>query len=140
MSYVKIFVHAVWCTKNRFPFLKETILPVVISHITQNAAKKGIYIDRLNGYTDHLHCLLSLPVEMTIAKAMNLIKGESSYWINKQKLTTTHFEWADEYYAAGVSNSLINKVRRYIDNQKCHHEKKMFEQVYREFNTIHNRL
>jgi len=45
---------------------------------------------------------------------MQLIKGESSFWINKNNLTKTNFEWADEYYAVSISESHINKVRDYI--------------------------
>jgi len=114
-------IHAVWGTKNRAPFLNDKIRYAVIEHIKQNAKEKGIYIDRLNGYTDHLHCLFALNADMSIAKAMNLLKGESSCWINKQSLTSSKFEWADEYYAASVSDSALNRVRAYIDRQEEHH-------------------
>jgi putative transposase len=121
MPYVNIMIHAVWGTKNRAPFLNDKIRYAVIEHIKQNAKEKGIYIDRLNGYTDHLHCLFALNADMSIAKAMNLLKGESSCWINKQSLTSSKFEWADEYYAASVSDSALNRVRAYIDRQEEHH-------------------
>ena len=121
MPYVNIMIHAVWGTKNRAPFLNDKIRYAVIEHIKKNAKEKGIYIDRLNGYTDHLHCLFALNADMSIAKAMNLLKGESSCWINKQSLTSSKFEWADEYYAASVSDSALNRVRAYIDCQEEHH-------------------
>lgn len=133
MAYVKIMVHAVWGTKRREPILTRDLRPIVIEHIRQNAKVKGIYIDRLNGYTDHLHCLLGLNADMSIAKAMQLIKGESAYWINKQKLTKYKFEWADEYYASSVSDSVLDRVRAYIDGQEEHHQKKTFQQEYDDF-------
>jgi len=64
---------------------------------------------------------------------MQLIKGESSFWINKQGLTKEKFEWQDEYFAVSVSESMIDKVREYIKNQEEHHSKKTFQQEYDEF-------
>jgi len=98
----------------------------IISHILENAKQKEIYIDRLNGPSDHLHCLFGLNAEMTIAKALQLIKGESAYWINKEKLTSVKFEWANEYYAVSVSESVLETVRAYIDNQEEHHKKRTY--------------
>ena len=60
MSYVEVWIHAVWGTKHREHLLTREVRPTVISHILQNAKEKQIYIDRINGYTEHLHCLLAL--------------------------------------------------------------------------------
>ena len=70
---------------------------------------------------------------MSIAKAMQLIKGESAFWINKQKITKTKFEWADEYFAISVSESMLGRVRAYIDGQEFHHHKKTFQEEFVEF-------
>jgi putative transposase len=64
---------------------------------------------------------------------MQLIKGESAFWINKEALTTQKFEWQDEYFAVSVSESVVNKVREYIKNQEKHHKYKTFQQEYDEF-------
>ncbi|ELR71800.1 Putative transposase [Fulvivirga imtechensis AK7] len=64
---------------------------------------------------------------------MQLIKGESSFWINQKKLTESRFGWQDEYYAVSVSESQVNRVREYIKNQEIHHQKKDFEQEHQEF-------
>lgn len=126
-------VHAVWGTKSRAPLLSAAIRPVVLDHIRQNARAKGIFIDRLNGHVDHLHCLMGLNADMSISKAMQLIKGESAFWINKQGLIRSKFEWADDYFAVSISESILEKVRRYIDSQEEHHRKKTFQQEYDEF-------
>jgi REP element-mobilizing transposase RayT len=133
MSFVKILVHAVWTTKSREPYLSKEICPRIVEHIYNNAKIKNIYIDRLNGYSDHMHCLLELGPDMSISKALGLLKGESSFWINKEHLTKTKFEWADEYFATSVSESIIPSVREYIENQDIHHQKKTFEQEYKNF-------
>ncbi|MEO9257335.1 MAG: transposase, partial [Crocinitomicaceae bacterium] len=105
----------------------------VWNHIRENAKEKGIFVDFINGYEEHCHCLVSLGVDQTIQKTMQLIKGESSFWINKQELTKEHFEWQDEYFAVSVSESMINTVRNYIKNQEEHHGKQTFQQEYDEF-------
>jgi REP element-mobilizing transposase RayT len=104
------------------PFLEtKEIRDKVWFHIKDNAQKKGIFIDFVNGYSQHCHCLVSLGIDQTIQKTIQMIKGESSFWINKEGLTKYKFEWQDEYYAVSVSESMIEKVRNYIKNQELHH-------------------
>ena len=69
---------------------------------------------------------------------MQLIKGESSFWINKQELTKQKFEWQDEYFAVSVSESILDKVSDYIKNQEEHHKNKAFQQEYDEFISKYN--
>ena len=133
MSYVRVWIHSVWGTKSRESFLTKEIRSQVIQHILTNAREKQIHIDRLNGYTDHLHCLFGLNADMSIAKVLQLVKGESSFWINKNKITPVRFEWADEYYAVSVSESDLGIVREYVDNQEEHHRKKSFEEEVSDF-------
>ena len=134
MPFVKVYIHFVWSTKNRIPFLAtKEIRQKVWAHIKENAKEKGIYIDFINGYSDHCHCLVSLGVDQTIQKVMQLIKGESSFWINKEKLTVEKFQWQSEYFAVSVSESMIYKVRNYIKNQEEHHSKKTFQEEYEQF-------
>ncbi len=133
MSYVRVWIHAVWGTKRHEPVLLQEIRGRVIRHIRENAEKKEIYIDRLNGYTQHLHCLFGLNADLSIAKSMQLIKGESAYWINKEKVTPARFEWADEYYAVSVSESDLPRVKSYVDNQEEHHKKTTFAEEVKEF-------
>ena len=101
--------------------------------VRENARLKNIYIDFINCEPEHVHVSISLGSDQTISKVAQLIKGESSNWINKNKLITGHFEWQDEYIAVSVSESQINKVRDYIKNQKEHHRKKSFAEEYEEF-------
>jgi REP-associated tyrosine transposase len=134
MAYIRIWVHAVWGTKSRIPFLTKDVKKTVIEHIRENAKEKNIYIDSINGHIEHLHCLISLSQDQSISKVMQLIKGEASYWINKNNITAKKFEWADEYYAVSVSDSQVDRVRQYIKNQEEHHKKKSWQEEYTEFN------
>jgi REP element-mobilizing transposase RayT len=98
-----------------------------------NAKTKHIHVDCLNGHIDHVHCLVSLNKEQTISKTIQLLKGESSFWINKNNLCDYRFEWQTEYFAVSIGESSINKVRGYIKNQEEHHKKKSFQEEYDEF-------
>jgi len=133
MGYIKIWVHLVWTTKNREPLLSKEVRNLLFEHIRENAKSKDIFIDFINGYLEHIHCLISLKSCQNIDKILMLLKGESSYWINKNNLIKTKFEWQDEYFAVSVSDSAVNKVRDYIKNQEEHHKKKSFEEEYNEF-------
>jgi REP element-mobilizing transposase RayT len=111
MPFIRIWIHAVWSTKNREPLLTAEIRKRIFEHILTNAKSKDIFINEINGYVDHIHCLISLGSEQTISKVIQLIKGESSFWINKSGLTTQKFEWQDEYFTVSVSESQVEKVR-----------------------------
>ena len=134
MPFVKVYIHFVWSTKNRIPFLNSRELRKQLCiHIRENAKEKDIFIDLINGHIDHLHCLVSLGADQTIQKVMQLIKGESSYWINHHVVLQEKFEWQDEYFAVSVSESQLKRVRNYILNQEAHHQIKTFQDEYDEF-------
>lgn len=133
MPYTKILIHYIWSTKNREHLITKDLKPLLLQHIKENSVKKEIFIDSLNCVSDHIHLLVSLGTEQTIAKTAMLIKGESSFWVNKQSLIKSKFEWQDEYIALSVSYSAADKVRLYIANQEAHHKKKTFNEEYEEF-------
>ncbi|MEO5645362.1 MAG: IS200/IS605 family transposase [Bacteroidia bacterium] len=93
MPYTKIMVHFIWATKNRKPIITKKLKPKLLAHIIENAKTKGIYINTLNCVEDHIHLLISLGKEQTISDIAMLIKGESSFWVNKQKLIDERFSW-----------------------------------------------
>ena len=116
-----------WTTKDRIPYLRDQIRQNVISHIRENAKLKGIYIDHINGYNEHLHTLISLGGKQNTSDIMQKIKGESSSWINKNKMTRLKFEWQDDYYAVSIGMSQVENLREYIRDQVNHHHKVSFK-------------
>ena len=138
MLFVRVYIHFVWSTKNRQAFLSTPDLRKILwQHILENARKKDIYIDFIGGYSDHCHCLVSLGTEQTIREIAQLIKGESSFWINKQNLCASKFNWQDDYFAASVFESMIEKTRKYIKEQEEHHKKISFMDEYNDFLVKH---
>ena len=98
MRWISIWVHLVFSTKNREPYLyNNEIRKKVFQHIRDNANGKNIWIDTINGYQEHVHCLISFNKEQSISQIAQLIKGESSNWINKNKITKTRLQKQDFY-------------------------------------------
>ncbi len=128
MAYVKNWLHCVWGTKSRVPFLTKETKKVILDHIRENAKSKGIHIDVIDGHLQHLHCLILLHPDHALSNDIRLIKGESSFWMNKNQITSRKFKWAVEYYAVSVSESHVPRVRRYIWNQESHHSIKSWDE------------
>lgn len=133
MSFVRVWVHIGFSTKNRKPLLNDDFRNTVFDHILKNAKEKNIWLDCVNGYNDHIHCLISINKDQSISKVVQLIKGESSFWINKNKLTKFKFLWQDDYWAVSVSESNVQSVRNYIRTQETHHRKKTFNEEVNDF-------
>ena len=130
-------IHYIWATKNRYPSITAELKPILLEHIKDNANKKGIHIDTLNCVPDHIHLLISLGTDQTVSKVAQLIKGESSYWMNQNNVVIDKFEWQDEYIALSVSESGLEKVRKYIMNQEVHHKSKTLAEEYEAFQKAH---
>lgn len=128
MSYVRIWVHLVFSTKRREQLLPRNVRLQVQRHIMVYCTRQRIFLQAINGHTDHLHFLLSLGREQTIANVARLIKGESSFWINTQQLIPQKFAWQDDYFAISVSESNMQAVAAYIKNQEQHHAKQSFDE------------
>lgn len=122
MPYIKVRVHFLMRSDKKFSNILEKM-----------RKKKNIFIDYLNGYVDHVHCLVSLNAEQTLKQVMQLIKGESSHWINKNNLCKQKFQWQDDYFTVSVRESVAGKVRNYLKNQVQHHRRISFDGEFKKF-------
>ena len=133
MPHTRILVHAVWATQSRKKLLVTKHRRQLFQHIREYAASQNIHLLEINGFTDHVHCLISMSPVQSIAKIMQLLKGESSHWANKELVFPEKFSWQSDYFAVSVSESHFERVRAYIRNQEVHHAQKTFEQEHQEF-------
>lgn len=133
MSYTCLMIHSVWTVKYRKPLMSKAHKDALCRHIREYAREKNIHIININGWRDHLHAMISLSADQNIATIMNLIKGESSYWANRNLKWNEKFGWQNDYFAVSVSRSHVEAVNRYIDNQEQHHRLKTFQEEYDEF-------
>ena len=136
-SFTKLYIHCVWSTKNREKTLSEDVREKLFAHIRENCSSKNITLLELNGYWDHVHLLIDLNPAVSLAETINLIKGESSHWLNENSLVPGHFKWQKRYSAFSVGLSVKGKVINYIRNQEAHHRKSSYleeiKKFYREY-------
>ena len=123
MSYVKIWLHCVWSTKNKADIIPHSFRNEVLKHFRENADKKNISLDYINAHENHVHALIRLGKQQNLATIMQYLKGESSFWINNQKVLPYHFSWQEDYFAVSIGQSQVEQVRDYIKNQDEHHKK-----------------
>jgi len=130
MSYVSSYFHCVFRTKNRRPIIAPDLRERLWPFLGGIARQHGITALEIGGMPDHVHLLLSLPSTLSIAKALQLIKGGSSNWVHKRFPEQQLFGWQVKYGAFGVSVSLLEKTRRYIKTQEQHHHKMTFQEEF----------
>jgi len=101
--------------------------------LTNYSLEKGIYM-KINFFNPgHVHALIDLPTSKCIEEVVQLFKGSSSHWINKNRLLRGRFSWGRGYGAFSVSHSDVDRVAAYIANQEQHHRKKSFQDEYQLF-------
>jgi len=137
-SFTHILIHYIFSTKDRQPFLTDDIRPRIFEYMGGIARKNDIQPQIIGGVEDHVHMLVLLPKTLSIAKAIQLIKGGTSKWIHDEFPKLKHFAWQIGYGAFSVSLSNRENVMHYIKHQKEHHRKKTFREEFIEFLEKHN--
>jgi len=132
-TYTQIHIHCIFAVKYRQALItrdwKER-LHQYITGIVQNHTHKMIAI---NSMPDHLHMLFGMRPTQSLSDLMRIVKGDSSEWINKMRLTPIPFRWQEGYGAFSYEKKKISVVAAYIANQELHHQKRTFLEEYREF-------
>jgi REP element-mobilizing transposase RayT len=129
-SFVSCLIHCVWSTKNRepclIPDLRKRLWPYLGGIARQNQMKTLA----IGGAADHVHILLSLPATLSVAKAMQLLKGNSSKWIRETFPKMRSFAWQEGYGAFSVGISGVDATVTYINNQTLHHRTRSFREEF----------
>jgi putative transposase len=120
-SYVSNHAHIVFSTKNRVRAINEELQPKLWAYMAGIATNHGMHAVAIGGMEDHVHALLNLGAIVGIAKAVQVLKANSSRWMNERP--RARFEWQEGYFACSVSRSQVSSITRYIANQKEHHKK-----------------
>jgi len=136
-SLNRIWIHAIWSTKERFPFIQPQIEKKIHTYMVEQFIESGCSVRIINGMPDHLHCLFLLNPQKALTDIIKLVKGGTSHWINDQDLIKEKFSWQTGYAAYSVSESVLEKVYQYILNQKQHHKKATFTKEYEGFLKLH---
>jgi REP element-mobilizing transposase RayT len=127
-SFVSSLHHCVFATKRREPVLTPAIRERLWPYLGGIARENGMKTLAIGGVADHVHVLLSLPATMSISKAMQLLKGNSSKWIHETFPALRSFAWQEGYGAFSIGVSNIEDTRLYISNQEEHHRTRTYRE------------
>jgi REP element-mobilizing transposase RayT len=131
-SFVSALFHCVFSVKGRrrliTPDLQERLWP----YMGGIARENGMTAMTIGGVEDHVHLLLAVPSTVSIAKAIQLIKGRSSKWVHETFPQHQYFSWQEGYGAFSIGISQVDRTVAYIRSQAEHHRKKTFQEEFRE--------
>jgi putative transposase len=129
-TFSRNHLHLIFSTKNRRNAIPKELQPRLWAYLAGICKKHEMIARAVGGTENHVHILLHLPPKLALAKAVLLLKANSSKWMSDQ---TGDFSWQEGYGAFSVSASNLDRVVRYVDNQPSHHRKISFEQEFRAF-------
>ena len=130
MSYISSYFHCVFSTKERRNLITPTLRDRLWPFLGGIARKNKMKAIEIGGMEDHVHILLSLPSTLSIAKALQLIKGGSSKWVHETFPDHRMFGWQVKYGAFSVSVSQLDTIIQYIKDQKEHHRQMTFQEEF----------
>jgi REP element-mobilizing transposase RayT len=129
-TYSNLLFHIVFSTKERKPLIRDSFRQRLYEYMSGMARNEFVRALTIGDTDNHLHALLVLPTDISVAEALRKWKSLSSKWVHETFPGETDFGWQDGYGAFSVSQSLVAHVRAYIDNQAEHHKKMSFEDEF----------
>lgn len=133
-SVARVAVHLVFSTKDRRPYLRNNQLRLSLYAYMAKILRKNVDSPAIliNGVEDHVHVLFLLSRKFPIMKVVEIAKTETSKWLKKQSNQLLGFAWQSGYGAFSVSESNISSVKQYIADQESHHQRRTFQDEFRE--------
>ena len=132
-SLACLYAHLVFSTKNREPFIVPDFAPRLYAYIGGILRETGSVLIEAGGMPDHIHLLVSLGRQASVADTVRAIKSNSSRWVHETFPNRAAFAWQSGYGAFSVSYSNVEAVREYIRGQEEHHKVRTFQDEFREF-------
>jgi REP element-mobilizing transposase RayT len=130
-SLAKVYLHVIFSTKDRKPFVSPRTKPILEAYIVSIASNPGVYTVEIYINADHIHWLCILLRTLTIADMIQKVKIPSS---NKMtEIGPKEFHWQKGYGAFSVSQSKTEIVKKYIQTQEEHHRNMTFQEEYIKF-------
>jgi putative transposase len=126
-TYPNILVHCVFSTKERRDTIPDDLREKLARYFIGIGKNHGIPVLCAGGTANHAHLLIVLPASVPIAKAVQVLKANSSRWLGEHGLD---FSWQQGYGAFSVSASNREAVKHYIEHQAEHHAKHSFEDEF----------
>ena len=129
-THANLYVHLVWGTKYRKPFIRKQYTNRFHKYITGIINNVGAHVIAIGGMPDHIHVLVKILPRLSVAELMKRIKINSSIFFKRDLDDQVKFSWQEGYGAFSVSESVVKKVIAYIENQEEHHKKRDFAEEF----------
>lgn len=129
-SHAALLIHAIFSTKDRRPFLEGNLPSRLFPYMQQTARRYGGEIHIIDGAVDHVHMLISVPTNRSLAEIIRVVKCNSSRWVRQEFPDRQHLGWQTGYAAFTVSHSRRKAVYDYIAQQQEHHGTHSFQEEF----------
>jgi putative transposase len=134
-TYTQLHIQLVFAVKYRQALIQESWEDELQKYITGIIQNKNHKMLQINSMPDHLHIFFGMRPDESISSLVQVVKSESSKWINDQKLAASKFSWQEGFGAFSYSKSHVQRVINYVKNQKEHHQKQTFLDEYKQLLT-----
>lgn len=130
-TYTQLYIHIVFAVKYRASLIDDSWAEKLRKYVIAIIQNNGHKVIAINNMPDHVHMFVGMNPSQSISDLVRLVKGDSSEWINKERLTGSRFQWQEGYGAFSYGKSQVDDVVKYIANQQEHHKKFSFMNEYR---------
>ncbi len=132
-TFTTLHSHVIFSTKDRSPYLDDEIRGRVFAYMGGIVREMHGTAAIINGVSDHVHMLVQLPAEVSLAECLRVVKSNSSRWVHETWPDRKKFAWQSGYGASSVSTSNVPVVTRYIHGQEEHHKRVSFRDEFISF-------
>ncbi len=136
-TFTNLLFHIVFSTRDRAPLLTTQLRPELFKYIGGILRQQGGILLEIGAMDDHMHLLVKIRADQSVAEIVRLIKSNSSKWLNERPGPQDRFEWQSGYGAFTVSESQLPTVRKYILSQEEHHRARSFQEEFVEMLNRH---
>ena len=132
-SLVKNYMHSIFSTKHRKPFIDDLIEPQLYDYMGGICNGLECQPLKIGGHKDHVHILCMLSKKISLVDFMKKVKTGSSKWIKTKGDKYREFFWQEGYGAFSINPTQTEIVTKYINDQHVHHQKITFKEEFRAF-------
>lgn len=126
-SFTSCYLHVVFSTKERRRLITSELQQRLWPYLGGVARENKMKALCVGGVEDHVHVLLTIPSTISISKAVQLLKGNSSKWIHETFPAQREFSWQEGYGAFSIGISGVDDTIKYIRSQPEHHRTRTFK-------------
>lgn len=129
-TFSQLYIHIVFAVKGRKKLIERHWEEELYKYISGIVQEKGQKMIAINGMPDHIHLLIGMRPNCCLSELVREVKKSSNQFIKDRKFTTATFHWQEGFGAFSYSQSHLDRIVKYIANQKEHHKQRSFKQEY----------